>query len=186
MQAPIDVTSIQIETERLILRPWRQSDLEDFYAYASVEGVGEMAGWVHHRNREETQAILDSFIAHKKTFALELKETGQVIGSLGIEEYDDRVLDEPDLYGRELGYVLSKEYWGRGLMTEAVKAVIGYCFHTLHYDFLTCGHFVRNDRSRRVIEKSGFRHAADGVYETRYGTQEPERLYVIYNPELER
>lgn len=186
MQAPIDVTNIQIETERLILRPWRQSDLEDLYAYASVDGVGEMAGWVHHQNREESQAILDSFIAHKKTFALELKESGHVIGSLGIEEYNAGEFDEPNLYGRELGYVLSKEHWGRGLMTEAVGAVMDYCFRVLDYDFLTCGHFVRNDRSRRVIEKSGFRHAADGLYKTRYGTEEPERLYVIYNPELER
>lgn len=186
MLAPIDVTDIRIETGRLILRPWRQSDLEDLYAYASVDGVGEMAGWVHHSNREDTQAVLDSFIAHKKTFALELKETGGVIGSLGIEEYDAREFDEPDLYGRELGYVLGKEYWGRGLMTEAVKAVIHFCFDTLHYDFLMCGHFVRNDRSRRVIEKSGFRYVADGVYKTRYGTEEPERLYVLYHPRFER
>lgn len=186
MQAPVDVTNIQIETERLTLRPWQQADLEDLYAYASVDGVGEMAGWVHHQNRGETQAILDSFVAHKKTFALELKETGHVIGSLGIEEYNAEEFDEPDLYGRELGYVLSKEYWGRGLMTEAVNAVIDHCFRELHYDFLTCGHFVRNDRSRRVIEKSGFHYVTDLTYETRYGTTEPTRYYVIYNPKLER
>lgn len=186
MLAPIDVTDVRIETERLILRPWRQSDLEDLYTYASEDGVGELAGWVHHRDREETQAVLDSFIGQKKAFALELKETGHVVGSLGIEEYDAQVFDEPRLYGRELGYVLSREYWGRGLMTEAVGAVINYCFQELHYDFLTCGHFIRNDRSRRVIEKCGFRYVKDSFYETRYGTTEPERFYVRYNPKLER
>lgn len=186
MLAPIDVTNIRIETERLILRPWREEDLEDLFAYASVEGVGEMAGWVHHGNRDESRRILASFIAHKKTFALELKETGQVIGSLGIEEHDSKEFDDSEGIGRELGYVLSKKHWGRGLMTEAVNAVINYCFTTLRYDFLICGHFARNDRSRRVVEKSGFHYLKDVAYETRYGTTEPTRLYVLYNPALER
>ena len=186
MLAPIDVTSIRIETERLILRPWKQDDLEDLYTYACVEGVGEMAGWPHHESREVSQKILDSFIHHKKTFALELKENGKVVGSLGIEEHNQVEFDDPELLGRELGYVLSKEYWGQGLMTEAVNAVIGYCFRVLHYDFLTCGHFARNDRSRRVIEKSGFRFLKECPYQTQYGTLESSRLYVLYNPTLER
>lgn len=189
MLAPIDVTNIRIETERLILRPWQQSDLDDFYAYASVEGVGELAGWIHHKNKSETQLILDSFIARKKTFALELKEAGRVIGSLGMEEYDRQGFDGADLdalQGRELGYVLSNEYWGKGLMTEAVNAVIKYCFDELNYDFLTCGHFIRNDRSRRVIEKSGFSYVGDISYETRYETVEPTRLYILYHPNLKR
>ena len=186
MLAPIDVTNIRIETERLILRPWTQDDLEDMYAYASVEGVGEMAGWTYHKSREETQTILNSFISHRKTFALELKDNGKVIGSLGIEEHNAAEFDAPDLYGRELGYVLSKEYWGRGLMTEAVCSVIDCCFETLNYDFLTCSHFQRNPRSRRVIEKGGFQYIKDISYETHYGTVEPTRLYVLYNPKLER
>ncbi len=189
MLAPIDVTNIRIETERMILRPWTLDDLKDLYAYASVEGVGEMAGWIHHKSENETNLILNSFIAHKKTFALELKESGRVVGSLGIEEYDHHEFDCVDLValqGRELGYVLSKECWGRGLMTEAVNAVIQYCFDVLNYDFLTCGHFVRNERSRRVIEKSGFSYVKDISYETRYGTIEPTRIYILYNPNLKR
>lgn len=186
MLAPIDVTNIRIETERLVLRPWRQSDLEDFYTYASVEGVGEMAGWTHHKDRGESQAVLNSFMEEKKTFALEWKATGQVIGSLGIEEYNAAEFDEPDLYGRELGYVLSRDHWGRGLMTEAVGAVIDYCFNMLHYDFLMCGHFIRNDRSRRVVEKSGFQFIKELAYETRYGSLEPAKIYVLYNPERKR
>ena len=86
MNATIDVTNIRIETPRLILRPWEESDLADFYEYASVEGVGEMAGWCHHKSVEESGMILDMFIRGKKTLALELKENGKVIGSLGLEE----------------------------------------------------------------------------------------------------
>ena len=88
MNAPVDVTDIRIETERLILRAWRETDLADLYEYASVEGVGEMAGWNHHQSVEESRRILDSFISGKKTFALELKENGKVIGSLGLEPRD--------------------------------------------------------------------------------------------------
>ena len=186
MLAPIDVTDVRIETERLILRPWQESDLEDLYTYASVEGVGEMAGWSCHKSREESLFILNSFIEHKKTLALELKENGCVIGSLGIEKYKLDDFDEPDLYGRELGYVLSKEHWGKGLMPEAVKAVIDYCFSILRYDFLLCAHFSRNDQSRRVIEKSGFAYVKDIFHETRFGSIEPTKLYVLYNPALER
>ena len=63
MNAPVDVTDIRIETERLILRAWREADLADFYEYARVEGVGEMAGWSHHQSVEESRRILDSFIS---------------------------------------------------------------------------------------------------------------------------
>ena len=89
MNAPVDVTNIRIETDRLILRAWRETDLADFYEYASVEGVGEMAGWNHHQSMEESRRILDFFISGKKTFALELKENGKMIGSLGLEPRDE-------------------------------------------------------------------------------------------------
>lgn len=180
MNAPFDVTDIRIETERLILRQWRESDLQDLYTYASVPGVGEMAGWVHHADMEESRQILNMFISQKKTFALEWKESGKVIGSLGIEMLDPDPV-EGEKYGREIGYVLSRECWGRGLMPEAVSAVIDYCFRVLGYDYLTCGHFAHNDQSRRVIEKCGFTYFGDSLFETRYGTREISRNYIVHN-----
>ena len=176
MNAPVDVTDIRIETERLILRAWRETDLADFYEYARVEGVGAMARWTHN----QSMRILDSFISGKKTFALEWKENGKVIGSLGLEPRDAGLPEE--LQGREIGYVLSRDYWGRGLMPEAVKAVIDYCFQELSFDYLTCGHFDCNDRSRRVVEKSGFRFLKKVVTSTARGVDEPGKLYVLYNP----
>ena len=146
MNAPIDITNVILKTDRLILRPWRETDLEDFYAYASVDGIGQMAGWLPHKDMEESRTILRHFIEGKKTFALEY--VGKVIGSLGVEEYSEEEYPELDpMQGREIGYALSKDYWGRGLMPEAVRAVIGYCFSELKFDYLTCGHFIRNDRS---------------------------------------
>lgn len=181
MNARIDVTDITIETSRLILRPWQTTDLDDLYAYASVPGVGEMAGWNHHKSKTESQMILNSFINHKKTLALVCKENGKVIGSLGLEEMDPDP-EESDKLGREIGYVLSKDYWGRGLMPEAVNAVIDYCFRVLKYDYLTCGHFLVNDRSRRVVEKCGFRYFGESLYHTRYDSVVISKNYVLYNP----
>ncbi len=181
MIAPVDVTNIRIETDRLILRPWQESDLADFNEYAKVDGVGQMCGWTPHKSMEESRTILEMFIGEKKTLALELKETGKVIGSIGLEEREE-TLDVPENYrGREIGYVLSKDYWGRGLMPEAVKAVINYCFRRLDYDYLTCGHFLWNDQSRRVVEKCGFQYIKDIIHQTRFGTQEPTKLYILEN-----
>lgn len=182
MIAPIDVTSLRIETPRLLLRPWAMADLEDFYEYARVEGVGQMAGWCPHKSREESAAILESFVREKKTFALVLKETGKAIGSLGLEERESIPEEDRGLFGREIGYVLSKDYWGRGLMPEAVGAVTDFCFHTLGYDWLTCSHFLWNNQSRRVIEKCGFRFFREGRFETRFNTVEITADYIIYNP----
>ena len=92
MNASIDISGIELRTERLLLRNWRKEDLEDFYEYARVDGVGQMAGWLPHESKETTQMILDSFISGKKTFALELD--GKVIGSLGIELYNEDAFPE--------------------------------------------------------------------------------------------
>lgn len=185
MLAPVDVTNVRIETKRLILRPWQESDLEDFYEYARVDGVGQMAGWMPHKSLEESKTILGLFINEKKTLALEWKETGKVIGSIGLEEFEPKDPHGEEVQGREIGYVLSKTYWGRGLMPEAVNAVIGYCFDTLHFDYVTCSHFKRNEQSRRVIEKCGFQFLQESFFDTRYGTREITRYYIQYNPRKE-
>ena len=185
MNASIDISNTVLKTERLILRPWRQEDLEDFYEYASVDGVGQMAGWLPHESKEKTQMILDNFINGKKTFALELD--GKVIGSLGIETYDpEKHPALADLQGRSIGYVLSKDYWGRGFMPEAVKAVQKYLFEDVGLDFLLISHFVWNGQSRRVIQKSGFTYLRTDVYETRYGTKEPTLKYILYRKDWEK
>ena len=85
MNAAIDISKVVLTTERLILRPWRLPDLDDFYEYASVDGVGQIAGWKPHENKEESLDILRRFIDGKKTFALEYE--GKVVGSLGVERF---------------------------------------------------------------------------------------------------
>lgn len=181
MNAAIDITDITLTTDRLILRPWQESDLADFYEYARVDGVGQMAGWNPHRSREESSAILSHFLAGKKVFALE--HQGRVIGSLGVEQYREDHYPELSAYrGRELGYVLSRDHWGRGLMPEAVEAVKKWLFEEIGLDFLLVGHFDWNRQSRRVIEKCGFRYIKTTIFETHYGTVENSLEYILWHP----
>ena len=184
MNAVFAINKTIIETKRLILRPFRQSDLQDFYEYASVEGVGEMAGWAHHETMKKTQEILNNFIAEDKTFAIVFRDNGKVIGSLGIEKYGrEEALTEFEGYkGRELGFVLSKDYWGKGIMDEAVDTVIHYLFDQLDFDFLICGHYDFNSQSRRVQEKCGFKPYRKLNMDTRLGTTEPGVLNLLVNP----
>ena len=182
MNAEFDITGIVLRTKRLVLRPFSLNDLDDFYEYAKVDGVGQMAGWLPHKNKEESLRILRKFIDEKKTFAIEFE--GKVIGSLGVEKYAlEEKLTEFDGYkGREIGYVLAKPYWGQGLMPEAVKAVINYLFEELDLDFLTCGYYDFNAQSKRVQEKCGFKPYRKLVYDTRMGTKEPGVLNLLVNP----
>ena len=184
MNANFEIGELVIETERLILRPFKQSDLRDFNEYASVPGVGEMAGWKHHETIEKTQEILDMFIKEDKTFAIVFKKNNKVIGSLGVEKYglDDKLTEFNSYYGREIGYVLSKDYWGKGIMPEAVGAVIKYLFNDLNLDFLTCGYYDFNNQSKRVQEKCGFKPYRKLVMDTRLGTKESSVLNLLINP----
>lgn len=183
INAEVDLTDVVLETERLIIRAWKETDLEDFYEYAKVDGVGQMAGWNPHQSVQESKTILEMFIKGKNEFALELKENHKVIGSLGLEKMSLSLGGEYDnLAGREIGYVLSKAYWGRGLMPEAVKAVIAYCFQNEKYDYLICSHSVTNNQSKRVIEKCGFQFVKESSRVMTNGEEHLSLYYVLDNP----
>ena len=185
MNADFKINGKIIETERLILRPFRREDVNDFYEYVSVEGVGEMAGWKHHESIAESQSIINSFIEDDNVFAVCLRESNKVIGSVGVEKYEmeDSLTEFKDYCGRELGYVLSKAYWGKGLMPEAVNAVKDYLFHELDYDFLLCSFYHFNERSKRVQIKCGFQPYRSLTMPTQEGTKEQGTLMLLMNPE---
>lgn len=186
MDKQIDISQVTLETDRLILRAWKESDLNDFFEYASVPGVGEMAGWPHHENIETSKEILDSFISGKNVFALVYKENNKVIGSLGLHNsWANEEENYKNLYAKEIGYVLSKDYWGMGLMPEAVKAVIDFCFNDCGIAVLSCGHFESNPQSRRVIEKSGFTFVKKSQYHAKsLGKTFDDMRYVLLAPSL--
>lgn len=185
MNPEIDLSSVVLHTARLTLRPWRPSDLDDLYAYARVDGVGQMAGWEPHKSIEMSAYILNRFIREKKTFALEYE--GRAVGSLGVEEYDETRFPELSfLRCREIGYVLAKELWGRGLMPEAVGEALRYAFGVLRLDAVLCGHFLSNPQSARVQEKCGFGHYAFGSYRTQMGTMVDDEVTILTKEQWEQ
>lgn len=143
-----------LETQRLILRPWMLDDLEDFYEYAKNPNIGPNAGWEPHKDKEVTLKVLKAFMepSEDEVRAIVYKENNKVIGSIGVHNDKRRT----GLNGKMIGYVLSEDYWGKGLMTEAVKEVIRYLFEEVKLEIISCYHYPFNTQSKRVIEKSGF------------------------------
>ena len=184
MNAKFKINGKVIETKRLMLRAFKDTDLDDFYNYASIDGVGEMAGWKHHDSLEETKEILNLFINEDNEFAICLKENNKVIGSLGIKEYnmEDKLSEFFNYKGREIGFVLSKDYWGKGIVPEACNAIIDYLFNELDLDFLICGYYDFNHQSKRVQEKLGFVPYRKLIMNTRMGTEEEGHLNLLLNP----
>lgn len=148
---------MSIETKRLILRPWREEDVEVLYKYAKDPDVGPAAGWQVHRDIEYSLQIIRSILMKPETYALELKETGEPIGSISLMFSDDSdLVNEDDEC--ELGYWLGKPYWGRGLVPEAAQAILRHAFDELGMERVWCGYYDGNIKSKRVQEKLGFRY----------------------------
>lgn len=147
----------QLETKRLILRDWSLEDKNDLFEYAQNPIVGPSAGWKPHVSIDESIKIIKMFQKNKDVYAIELKDTGKVIGSIGIHKrYPDTSM--LDIEQREIGYVLNPRYWGKGYVPEAVERAKSYCFEELDIEILWCGHFQNNNQSKRVIEKGGFEY----------------------------
>ncbi len=175
MSRPVPV----LETERLILRPWERSDASDLFTYASDPEVGSNAGWAPHKTIEDSLLAIERFRSTKYglIWAIEHKETGKVIGSVGLHRrrYIGITGD------RMLGYSLSRAYWGQGLMTEAARTVVAFAFETLELPILAVSHFDGNDRSRRVIEKLNFtfvRHF-ENCWQNWDGEMKSENVYTL-------
>ena len=145
----------RLETPRLILRPFEDRDAADVFEYGRDPRVGPAAGWQPHRDQAESLAIIRTVFAQPGVFALELKENGKVIGSAGYVGGHQTLLPGPD---NEIGYAMRPACWGRGLMPEAVREILRYGFEDLGLNAQWCGHYDFNDRSRRVVEKCGFRY----------------------------
>ena len=143
-----------IHTERLTLRAWAETDAEDFYAYAKHPEVGLNGGWPPHQSQAESLETIRYFIEAADIWAIVLKATGKVIGSVGLHKDNKR----PNIAVKELGFCLSADHWGQGFATEAAKAAITHGFHTMHLDLISTYHKTFNTRAKRVIEKCGFTH----------------------------
>lgn len=146
-----------LETKRLILRPWEKTDAESLYKYAKDEKVGPAAGWPPHESVENSLWVIENILSEEGTFAVVLKETNEPVGSVGIMRGKASNLGIPDTEG-EIGYWLGTPYWGRGLIPEAVRELIRYSSQELHLEKIWCAHFEGNEKSKRCMEKCGFKY----------------------------
>ena len=147
------IHSVTLDTERLLLRPFEEKDAEAFFACCQNPNLGNNAGWPPHRTLEESRHILHStFINQEGIWAMILKETQQLIGSVGI--IPDPKRENPQV--RMLGYWLNENYWGKGYMTEAVQGVLKYGFEKLKLSLITATCYPHNKRSQKVLKKNGF------------------------------
>ena len=119
-----------IKTERLILRPWRDSDAGDLYEYAKDPDVGPIAGWQPHKSVEESLYIIQNVLCGAECYAICQKQNGKAIGciELWLNGYTD-MTDKDDEC--ELGYWLGKPFWGRGYMPEAAESILRHAFEDL-------------------------------------------------------
>ncbi len=146
-----------LKTERLVLRPWRETDAESLYNYAKDERIGPIAGWSPHKSVAESAEIIRTVFAQDGVFALTLKGDDTAIGCIGLVRGAKSNLPIGEGEG-ELSYWIGVPYWGKGLIPEAVREIMRHGFEDLQLTALWCGYFDGNKQSKRVQEKCGFRH----------------------------
>ena len=144
-----------LETERLILRPWKEADAEDLYEYAKDERIGPITGWPVHTSVENSREIIRDIMSAPGNFAVCLKEDSRAIGGVNLTIGSRSNIGVPET-DAEIGYCIAVPFWGRGFIPEAVRELIRYGFEDLGLEAIWCGHFDGNYKSKRVQEKCGF------------------------------
>ena len=172
-----------METERILFRPWCDSDAETLFKYASDPEVGPRAGWPPHKSVEESLEIIRTIFHSDHIWAIVLKDaggdacvpttvgrdacvpttagedacapSGEPIGCMGYMVHGESNIDigENDA---EVGYWIARPYWNRGICTEALRLLIDYCFNVKGFHTLWADYFPDNPASGKVMEHCGF------------------------------
>ena len=156
-----------LETERLILRKFREEDFADYYGYAADREMCRMMGNYDLTDREAAQSCFDWLKdKEERSYAIVRKEDGRVIGNLNVCAVPEELAGRPELAGRQgvsLSFCLSRHYRRHGLMSEAVRAVIDHLFRIEAIDFIQCGYFDFNHPSQAFQKKLGFTYLASSA-----------------------
>ena len=146
-----------LETKRIFLRHWEDSDAKELYEYAKDADVGPIAGWPAHRSVEESRRVIRNVFTGREVYAVCLKSNGQLIGAIELKLNGHTDMTELD-DECELGYWLGKPFWGQGIMPEAAREMLRHAFEDLQMTRVWCGYYEGNEKSKRVQEKVGFRY----------------------------
>lgn len=143
-----------LQTERLILRPFTLADSKRVQQLAGAYEIADTTGHMPHPYED---GMAEEWISENErefsagesaTFALTLRESGEVIGAIGL-------IIQSNHRRAEMGYWLGLPYWGQGYMTEAARALLRYAFDRLNLNRVYASHFSRNPASGRVMQKAG-------------------------------
>ena len=155
-----------LETDRLFLRKFRLSDISDMYSnWASDDEVTKHLGWPKHESLYDTKKSLDISLENYKyldnyNWAIQLKESNTLIGNIALYFIDNFNLSA------EVGYCLGKSFWNNGYMTEALNAVIDFCFNFVGFNRLTGCCITWHNASANVLTKAGMKF--EGVARQKY------------------
>ncbi len=143
-----------LETDRLVLRRLEMNDAQDIFDYGRDPEVARHVLWEPYESVSECRGYIRTMqrryrLGDPASWGVELKASGRVVGTIGYMWYQE------EHGSAEVGYSLAREQWGRGLMTEALKAVIAHSFETLHLNRLEAQHELTNPASGRVMQKCG-------------------------------
>ena len=146
----------KLETERLLFRAIKRSDLEDIYEYSSNPSTSKYLLWTPHKSIAETREFIEIVISKYKSgdyndWAIVHKKTGKMIGTCGFTRIDE----ENNLV--EIGYVLNPDFWGMGLATEAVEKVLEFAFEVMRVNRVEAKFVFGNDASLAVMKKVGMK-----------------------------
>ena len=145
----------ELETQRLLLRRMRLDDARAMFAYASDPEVTRYVLWDTHASVEDSEAFLRFAVEGYRAgdfggWGVVLKDSGEFVGTCGLDAGY-----APEHARAEIGYVLAREHWGRGLAPEAVRAVIRFGFGRLGLNRLEARCIAENTASARVMQKAG-------------------------------
>lgn len=155
---------MMVTTERLIIRPWQDSDAASLYEYAKDDRVGPIAGWPVHESEAQSLEIIQTVFAHEEVYAVALKEDNRAIGMVGLLIGQDSNFDIADNEA-EVAYWIGVPFWGQGLIPEAVKAIMQHAYEHLNMQALWCGYFAENEQSFKAQAKCGFQHHHTEVHQ---------------------
>jgi [ribosomal protein S5]-alanine N-acetyltransferase len=176
----------ELETERLLLRRMRLDDAQAMFAYASDPEVTRYVLFETHRSVKDSEAFLRLAVEGYERgdfggWGVVLKDSGRFVGTCGVD-----LNYAPEHARAELGYVLSREHWGKGLMPEAVRAVIRFGFGRMHLNRIQARCIAENTASARVMEKVGMTYEGTlREYELIKGAYRDMKFYSILRREFE-
>lgn len=169
---------MEMKTDRLVIRDFKFEDQVDLFDMCCDVQTARMAGWSPHLTLEDTKSVIAAHICDGETYAIVLKATNSVIGTISL--YDRSTID---VTKKELGFCLNKKYRKKGYMIEACKLMVEIAFrsHSHRVDVLTTCHATDNVDSKKLIAKLPFKsQGVMGNYRTLYDNTKVDcEIYTI-------